>query len=137
MTLCNEAYASTEAKSRGLNIRIIMTFCNAEHSAIKLNRTDTTLDLSQRQRELKKKEKRRKFWGQGHLLIVILRAVGFCHYSQMRQTTTYARLIKHVKGNVMITTITVDIRVILCTALAIDNTIGGQTCKMSTGIGVF
>ena len=88
MTLCNEAYASIEAKSRGPNIRIIMTFCNAEHSAIKLNRTDTTLDLSQRQRELKKKEKRRKFWGQGHLLIGILRAVGLCHYSQIRQTTT-------------------------------------------------
>ena len=87
MTLCNEAYASTEAKSRGPKISIIMTFCNAEHSAIKLNRTDTTLDLSQRQRELKKKEKK-KFWGQGHLLIVILREVGFCHYSQMRQTTT-------------------------------------------------
>ena len=87
MTQCNEAYASTEAKSRGPNIGIIMTFCNAELSAIKLKRTDTTLDLSQRQRELKKKEKKRKFWGQGHLLIVILRAVGLCHYSQIRQTS--------------------------------------------------
>ena len=88
MTLCNEACASTEAKSRGPNIRIIMTFCNAELPEIKLIRTDTTLDLSQRQRELKKKEKKKKFWGQGHLLIGILRAVGLCHYSQMRQTTT-------------------------------------------------
>ena len=85
-----------------------MTFCNAELPAIKLARTDTTLDLSQRQRELKKKEKKRKFWGQGHL-ICILRAVGLCHYLQMRQTTTYARLIKYVSGNVMIKTITVDI----------------------------
>ena len=85
MTQCNEACASTEAKSRGPNIGIIMTFCNAEHSAIKLNRTDTTLDLSQRQRELKKEEGKRKFWGQGHL-IGILRAVGLCHYSQTNET---------------------------------------------------
>ena len=85
-----------------------MTFCNTELSAIELIRTDTTLDLSQRQRELKKKEKKRKFWGQGHLLIGILRAVGLCHYSHMRQTTTYARLIEYVNGNVMIEIINVD-----------------------------
>ena len=60
VTLCNEACASTEAKSRGPNIGIIMTFCNAELPEIKLVRTDTTHDLSQRQRELRKKEKRKR-----------------------------------------------------------------------------
>ena len=60
MTQCNEAYASTEAKSRGPNIGIIMTFCNAELSAIKLKRTDTTLDLSQKAKRAEEKREKEK-----------------------------------------------------------------------------
>jgi hypothetical protein len=47
MTLCNEACASTEAKSRGPKIGIIKVFPRRKLSEIKLKRTDTTLDLSQ------------------------------------------------------------------------------------------
>ncbi|KAJ5374908.1 hypothetical protein N7517_006914 [Penicillium concentricum] len=47
MTLCNEACASTGAKSRSPKIGIIKVFPGRKLSEIKLKRTDTTLDLSQ------------------------------------------------------------------------------------------
>ena len=65
MTQCNKACASTEAKSRGPNISIIITSCDAGLSAIELIRPDTTLDLSQGQRELKKEEKEEEALGAG------------------------------------------------------------------------
>ncbi|KAJ9490486.1 hypothetical protein VN97_g2770 [Penicillium thymicola] len=47
MTLCNEACASTGAKSPVPKIGIIKVFPGRKLSEIKLKRTDTTLDLSQ------------------------------------------------------------------------------------------
>ncbi|KAJ5700641.1 hypothetical protein N7536_003654 [Penicillium majusculum] len=60
------AYASTEAKSRVRKIGLIGVSCRAGLSAIKLIRTGTTLDLSQKAKRSwgKKKKKKRSPGGE-------------------------------------------------------------------------
>jgi hypothetical protein len=62
MTLCGEACASTEVSPLGPKMRLINVVFLRTLSEIKLKRTDTTLDLSQKAKragkEKKKKSKR-------------------------------------------------------------------------------
>ncbi|KAL6239229.1 hypothetical protein BDW75DRAFT_154096 [Aspergillus navahoensis] len=60
MTLCGKACASTEALPRDPKIRLINVVFLRTLSEIKLKRTDTTLDLSQKAKRAGK-EKRKKF----------------------------------------------------------------------------
>jgi hypothetical protein len=71
MTLCNEACASTEAKSRGPKMRIINVVFRRKLSEIKLKRTDTTLDLSQLAKRAGEEKKRRgkDAGGRGYLYV--------------------------------------------------------------------
>ncbi|RAH85260.1 hypothetical protein BO86DRAFT_187146 [Aspergillus japonicus CBS 114.51] len=64
MTLCGPTCASTEVRPQGTKIRLINVVFLRTLSEIKLKRTDTTLDLSQKAKrageEKKKKSKERR-----------------------------------------------------------------------------
>ena len=60
MTLCRWAYASTEAHRRGTKISIIIDSFRRMISEIKLKRTDTTLDLSQKAKRAGEKRRGRR-----------------------------------------------------------------------------
>ena len=57
-TLCDGACASTEAPSRGPKMRLITYVFLRTLSEIKLKRTDTTLDLSQKAKRAGEKKER-------------------------------------------------------------------------------
>ena len=58
MTLCGKACASTEALPRDPKIRLINVVFLRTLSEIKLKRTDTTLDLSQKAKRAGKEKKK-------------------------------------------------------------------------------
>jgi hypothetical protein len=69
MTLCGKTCASTEASPRDAKIRLINVVFLRTLSEIKLKRTDTTLDLSQKaKRAEEEKKKSLKSWGREEYL---------------------------------------------------------------------
>ena len=63
MTLCGRTCASTEALPRNPKIRLINVVFLRTLSEIKLKRTDTTLDLSQKAKRAGEEKKKRVKWG--------------------------------------------------------------------------
>ena len=59
MTLCGQACASTEAQPRRPKIRLINVVFLRTLSEIKLKRTDTTLDLSQKAKRAGEEKKKK------------------------------------------------------------------------------
>ena len=57
MTQCDGACASTEAQKRDTKINLINNYFRRSISEIKLKRTDTTLDLSQKAKRAKEKRR--------------------------------------------------------------------------------
>lgn len=57
MTQCEESFASKEDSPRGTKINLINNFFRRRISEIKLKRTDTTLDLSQKAKRAKEKRR--------------------------------------------------------------------------------
>lgn len=78
MTQCDEACASTEAKSRDPKMRLIKVVFRRKLSEIKLKRTDTTLDLSQLAKRAGKERKEEEETGGGRAFYV-LRPVARAH----------------------------------------------------------
>ena len=62
MTLCGQACASTEAQPRRPKIRLINVVFLRTLSEIKLKRTDTTLDLSQKAKRAGEEKEKVKEW---------------------------------------------------------------------------
>ena len=60
MTLCSQTCASTEVQPRGPKIRLINVVFLRTLSEIKLKRTDTTLDLSQKAKRAEEKKRKRR-----------------------------------------------------------------------------
>ena len=58
MTLCSKTCASTEVSPRGAKIRLINVVFLRTLSEIKLKRTDTTLDLSQKAKRAGEEKKK-------------------------------------------------------------------------------
>ena len=77
MTLCGKTCASTEALPRGTKIRLINVVFLRTLSEIKLKRTDTTLDLSQKaKRAGEEKKKILKMRGRSELYSWLGRSLG-------------------------------------------------------------
>ena len=57
VTRCEESFASKEDSPRGTKINLINNFFRRRISEIKLKRTDTTLDLSQKAKRARERKK--------------------------------------------------------------------------------